>query len=161
MALRIYGPNQTAGVLITTTGKGNITNDGLQAYAQAVVAYDGSGNPAPAGSASDPEFVVQQLSTLTVKGYKQIAAASTTTAFSLATAGVATTLGAGIPSGATVAIISPEAQGLRWRDDGTAPTTAIGMRVLTDNELAYNGPLAAWQGINLTAGTICNITFYG
>lgn len=114
----------------------------------------------PSGESADPITTVNQLATLTPLGYKQIAAANTTTAFTLATAGVGTTYGAGIPTGATVAIISPEAQGLRWRDDGTVPTTAIGMRVLTDNELVYNGPLASWRGINLTAGTIVNIAFY-
>lgn len=45
MAIRIYGDNQTAGVPIVTTGKGNITSDGLQAYAQAVAIFDTDGLP--------------------------------------------------------------------------------------------------------------------
>lgn len=115
---------------------------------------------AATGSTTDPVITVSQLATLTPLGYKQIAAASTITAFTLSTAGVGTTFGEGIPTGATVAIISPEAQGLRWRDDGTVPTAAIGQRLLADNELIYYGPLADWDGINLVAGTIVNIVFY-
>lgn len=125
-----------------------------------VTQVSAAGAAIPAGTSADPVVTSPQLATMTPLGYKQIAAASTTSAFTLSTAGAGTTYGAGIPAGATVAIISPEAQGLRWRDDGTDPTTTIGMRLLTDNELAYNGVLTAWKGINLTAGTICNITFY-
>lgn len=116
-----------------------------------------SGVGMAAGTSTDP--VVTTIGTYTPLGYKQIPAASTASVFTLATAGTGTTYGAGIPPGATFAIISPEAQGLRWRDDGTAPTTTIGQRLLTDNELPYTGTLETWQGINLTAGTIVNIIF--
>jgi len=47
MALkRIYDETvgQTAGLLVTTTGLGQITRDGNEAYAQAVVAVNGSGD---------------------------------------------------------------------------------------------------------------------
>lgn len=40
---RIYGPNQTAGLLVTTTGKGNINQDGTDAYARLVALVDGNG----------------------------------------------------------------------------------------------------------------------
>jgi hypothetical protein len=112
------------------------------------------------GESTDPVYTVDQLGTLTPLGYKQIPAASTAAAFTLATAGLATTYGAGIPPGATLAVISPEAQGIRWRDDGTVPTAAIGYRLLADNELLYYGPLASWSGINIVAGAIVNIVFY-
>lgn len=49
---RIYGPNQTAGVLMTTTGKGQINNDGNDAYAQAVVLVDAAGAVIPSGYSS-------------------------------------------------------------------------------------------------------------
>lgn len=45
MAIRIFDQTvgQTAGIPIVTTGKGLITNDGLEAYAQMVVSASGSG----------------------------------------------------------------------------------------------------------------------
>lgn len=47
---RIYGPNQTAGLLITTTGKGNINQDGTEAYARLVALVDADGAIVPNGS---------------------------------------------------------------------------------------------------------------
>jgi hypothetical protein len=40
---RIYGDYQTAGLLVTTTGKSQVNNDGTDAYAQAVFMVDASG----------------------------------------------------------------------------------------------------------------------
>ena len=45
MADRIFGDFQTAGFKITTTGKSQVSNDGTNAYAPAVVLVDTSGNP--------------------------------------------------------------------------------------------------------------------
>lgn len=57
MAIRIYDQTvgQLAGVVVTTTGKGTIKNDGTEAYAQLVVPVDESGDPAAVGllNASD------------------------------------------------------------------------------------------------------------
>lgn len=45
--IRIYGPNQEAGVEVSTPeGKGNIKGDGLTAYAKAVVVFNADGTPA-------------------------------------------------------------------------------------------------------------------
>jgi hypothetical protein len=44
MALkRIYGDFQTAGVSVVTTGKSNVSGDGLDGFAQAVVLVDATG----------------------------------------------------------------------------------------------------------------------
>lgn len=81
-------------------------------------------------------------------GYQQIT--STSSAFSLT-----------VPAGARIAMIVAEAQHLRWRDDGTAPTTSVGMLLkTTDPPLVITDNLAAFQGINATAGTIVNISYY-
>lgn len=48
---RIYGAFQKAGVLVTTTGKGQINNDGLDAYAEAVAVLGADGlTPASAAN---------------------------------------------------------------------------------------------------------------
>ena len=64
MAIRIYGANQTAGVAITTTGKGNITNDGLEAYAQAVTYADSSGNIADLATEATQLDILTELQTV-------------------------------------------------------------------------------------------------
>lgn len=83
-------------------------------------------------------------------GYQQIPAASTTVAVSLT-----------VPSGARIAVVDVEAQNIRWRDDGAAPTATVGMRWMSDNEYVYSGNLSAIQFINESAGTILNISYYG
>lgn len=66
-----------------------------------------------------------------------------------------------VPVGATLAIIQAEAQSVRWRDDGTAPTASVGMLILTATSgLAYVGNLANIQLIQATSGAIANVSYY-
>lgn len=62
-------------------------------------------------------------------------------------------------SGANCAVIQAEAQNLRWRDDGVAPTASVGQLILTGtNGLEYFGDLTKIQIIAAQAGGICNVT---
>nr|DAH84771.1 MAG TPA: hypothetical protein [Caudoviricetes sp.] len=66
-----------------------------------------------------------------------------------------------VPPGANFALIDCEAQAVRWRDDGTAPTAAIGMPMaVADAPLDYSGNLAALRFIEQTAGAKLNISYY-
>jgi hypothetical protein len=66
-----------------------------------------------------------------------------------------------VPAGATLAIIKAEAQAVRWRDDGTAPTASVGMPMLaTDSALEYSGTLIDLQFIAETDGAILNVSYY-
>ena len=82
-----------------------------------------------------------------ILGYQQIG--TVTTAQSLT-----------VPTGATFAIIQAEAQAVRWRDDGTAPTAAIGMTIPAGGELRYDGNLRGIQFIEVTASAKLNVSFY-
>jgi len=82
-------------------------------------------------------------------GYQQILAATL----------VAST-GLTVPAGATVAIVLPEAQAVRWRDDGTAPTAAVGMLQPVGTPLAFSSNLSTVKFINAVAGTILNVSYY-
>lgn len=83
------------------------------------------------------------------KGYQQISL-STTTPSTLT-----------IPDGSEYAMIQAEAQNVRWRDDGVAPTTTVGMQILTGAIVLYNGQLLDFQAIAQTAGAILNVSYYG
>ncbi|HVU88038.1 MAG TPA: hypothetical protein VHD36_12025 [Pirellulales bacterium] len=79
----------------------------------------------------------------------------------LTTIDAATTLSP--PAGAQYAIIAADsAKGinLRWRDDGTAPTTAVGMEILAGNEEPYTGDLSAVQVIGVSTGAAANVAYY-
>ena len=88
-------------------------------------------------------------------GYQQVAAANTVAAFSLTIPGMSTN-----GPKPTTALIQAETQGLRWRDDGTDPTTSVGMLIPAGQTLEYAGPLTKLRLINATAGAIANISYY-
>lgn len=66
-----------------------------------------------------------------------------------------------VPVGAKYALIQAEAQAVRWRDDGTNPTAAIGNRILTTSDgLFYTGQLAALRFIEEVASAKLDISYY-
>src|SRR5579863_2278610 len=68
--------------------------------------------------------------------------------------------GLNAPAEATIAEIIVEAQGIRYRDDGTAPTATVGMPVATGASFQYAGDLTTIQLIEQTSGAIVNVSYY-
>ena len=110
-------------------------------------------NPFPIqGNASGtPIPVVSKPGTYIPLGYQQISAATLATATPLT-----------IPAGAVIALVIPEAAGVRWRDDGTAPTAAIGMIQSSGQPMTFSGAaeLAALQFILQSGSPILDISYY-
>lgn len=65
-----------------------------------------------------------------------------------------------IPDGVKLVAIQCEAQNVRWRDDGTDPTTTVGMILEVGQTLIYNGNPAEIEFIEITAGAKLNVTYY-
>ena len=86
-------------------------------------------------------------STTTCLGYQQITSLSSSTALT-------------VPAGATLALIVPEAQNVRWRDDGVAPTASVGMLVPANSSMSYDGDLKSIRFIAATSGAILNVSYY-
>ena len=89
-------------------------------------------------------------------GYCQISAATLASATGLASCA------GGIPAGANTILMSADVANVRWRDDGTAPTGAIGMSLVFGQlPVTYNGTLSKLQFILNTGGSpILNVSFY-
>lgn len=88
---------------------------------------------------------------LTPLGFETIAGAAASTALP------------SIPALATKAIISVEDQDIRWRDDGVAPTTTVGILLQAGRETLYEGGqagLVAFRLIELAVATEVNISYY-
>lgn len=64
------------------------------------------------------------------------------------------------PQGATMALVVAETQGVRWRDDGTAPTASVGMPIAAGAYLNYDGDLNRVKFIEQTASAKLNISYY-
>jgi hypothetical protein len=60
----------------------------------------------------------------------------------------------------TIAIITPEAAAVRWRDDGTNPTGTVGMPLASGVTLQYDGDLTKIRFIQQASGAIINISYY-
>lgn len=86
-------------------------------------------------------------STTNCLGYQQITSLSSATALT-------------VPSGATLAIIVPETQAVRWRDDGTDPTASVGMPVPISTVLSYDGDLNRIRFIEQAASAKLNVSYY-
>lgn len=67
---------------------------------------------------------------------------------------------ASIPDGAKIALIQAESQSVRWRDDGTVPTAAIGMVIIANDTLLYSGVLSAIKFIQTAVSAKLNVTYY-
>lgn len=64
------------------------------------------------------------------------------------------------PTYSRIALIQCEADSVRWRDDGTAPTPTVGMLLAAGDSMVYSGDLTAIQFCQVTAGGILNISYY-
>jgi hypothetical protein len=75
---------------------------------------------------------------------------------------LAAAVGLTIPAGTTLIRIVPEAQAVRWRDDGTDPTAAVGMPLAVGVELQYDaGQMSSLKFIEQVVGAKLNVTYYG
>lgn len=82
-------------------------------------------------------------------GYQQITSIAAATALT-------------VPAGASIALIQAEAQAVRWRDDGTNPTAAVGYPLAAGSELVYSGAgLSRLRFIEQVGGGILNVVYYG
>jgi hypothetical protein len=84
-------------------------------------------------------------------GYQQILATTLAAATPLA-----------VPAGAQVAVIRSETANVRWRDDGTAPTSGIGMPLNSTDTVPFEywGTLSAIQFIAVSGSPILDVSYY-
>jgi hypothetical protein len=72
------------------------------------------------------------------------------------------TTGNPLPDGAIVADLQAEGQPVRYRDDGTPPTAAIGMLIPVGGPpFQYAGDLTRLQFIEAAGGGKLNVAYYG
>jgi hypothetical protein len=65
-----------------------------------------------------------------------------------------------IPVGTLRVVVQVEGAGVRWRDDGTAPTGTIGMLLNAGEELDYDGKVANLQFIQTAPTATLNVAYY-
>lgn len=82
------------------------------------------------------------------RGYQQITSLSSATSLT-------------VPENTTFAMIGVESQAVRYRSDGTAPTTSVGKQLAAGQEMKYTGNLKALQFIEVASGAKLNISYYG
>jgi hypothetical protein len=90
-----------------------------------------------------------------VMGYQQITSLSSATQLTVPARNLS-----GLVGTPRIAIITPETQAVRWRDDGVAPTASVGMPLAAGVTLQYDGDLSNIQFIEQTASAKLNISYY-
>lgn len=88
-------------------------------------------------------------------GYQQITDLSSAVGLT-----VPTTTPNGLNGKPVFALIIAESQGVRWRDDNTAPTGSIGMPLAVGVPLQYDGDLSKIKFIQQAASAKLNISYY-
>ena len=89
-------------------------------------------------------------------GYQQITSLSSAQSLTVPQVDPVT----GLNAKPTIALITPETNGVRWRDDGTAPTASVGMPLAAGVTLQYDGDLSRIRFIEQTASAKLNISYY-
>lgn len=74
--------------------------------------------------------------------------------------GLSVAKGLTVPPGTKYAIIQPESQAVRWRDDGPAPTASVGMEAPVGVDLFYDGDLTKIRFIQVAASAKLNVSYY-
>jgi hypothetical protein len=71
-------------------------------------------------------------------------------------------IGLSAPAGSLICIVQAEGQTIRYRDDGTAPTTTVGMQILPGGVLTASGAaeIAAVQIIQTATGGLVDLSCY-
>lgn len=88
-------------------------------------------------------------------GYQQITSLSSSTGLTVPNRDLN-----GLNQKPVIALITPEGQAVRWRDDGIAPTASVGMPLSVGVTLQYDGDLTQIKFIEQTASAKINITYY-
>lgn len=77
------------------------------------------------------------------------------------TASSASVTSGGIPPGATMAFLEAEVADIRYRDDGSVPTTAIGNLIVHGIPgILYTGTLSKMQFIGASGSPLLDVAFY-
>ncbi len=58
------------------------------------------------------------------------------------------------------ALICVDTTAVRYRDDGTAPTSSVGQPIASGQCVAYSGPMGSFQVIQQSSGAIVNVSYY-
>lgn len=82
-------------------------------------------------------------------GYEQITSLSSAT-------------GLTVPAGASLALVTPASKSVRWRDDGTNPSSTVGYPLNVGDELQYDAAnLGAIKFIETAASATLDVVYYG
>lgn len=65
-----------------------------------------------------------------------------------------------VPAAASMAIITVESKTVRWRDDGTDPTTSVGQRLLPNVPWICTTELRSLRFIEEAASAKINVSYY-
>lgn len=84
---------------------------------------------------------------LSPMGYQQLSSLSSATGFT-------------VPSSATIAVVVCTGQTVRWRDDGTSPTSSVGTELTVNTYFPYVGNLSLIKFIQESASATCDVAYY-
>lgn len=79
---------------------------------------------------------------------------------SVASSTLVSSCSGGIPALSAWAVICVDTAAIRWRDDGVAPSTTVGMPIAAGQCFNYSGTFATLRVIAQSGSPVVNISFY-
>jgi len=67
---------------------------------------------------------------------------------------------ANYPSNSNAIVVVVETAAVRWRDDGTAPTSSVGMFLDIGSTLTYMGDISKVQFVAVSGSPVIDVSFY-
>lgn len=137
----------------TGTGAGTIlTASAVTGFIRPGAALAGTG--VPAGTT----IVAQLTGPAGGAGTYQTSVATTSSGNALTTSGIPVDA---TGRSANMVVLTVETANIRWRDDGAAPTTAIGMLIVAASApLTYVGAIANFQLVAVTGSPVVDAAYY-
>jgi len=74
--------------------------------------------------------------------------------------GLSSVKGLTVPVGARMCRIEATTQAVRWRDDGTDPSSTVGMTLAAGAGIDYDGELTKIRFIEAAASAVLNVSYY-
>lgn len=145
-ATLITAANCTRASFTATASGSNLTTSSVSGIIQ--VGDNLAGTGVPAGT-----YILSQTSGTAGGAGVYITSGATTASAASLTSG-------GIPRGATLAVISTEGAAIRYRDDGQAPTTSVGMPLAVGQAFTYQSTLSKLMLIQQASSAVVDIAFY-
>lgn len=143
------GAIDAAAIAASAIGASELATDALGAaeLAADAVTEIGTGGAASASPPAPATAATIPIDSMRCVGFQQITSLSSATALT-------------VPTGARAAVVYVESQSVRYREDGTSPTTTVGLVIAAGGTQTFGANIGSVKFIETTTSAKINVSYY-